>query len=223
MLSARCESPKPVARSPGLLGRLRLPYLHRHYPARGVRALYMLINGFVTIGLLGVVAMLTKSPFIFPSLGPTAILLFTNPSHPASTPRSTLLGHTIGILCGYGSLWLLGLTHQHSALEGVEIPRIICAALALAGTGAFMLLLNVMHPPAGATTLIIALGIIRQPLHLMFIEISVALLVMQGCIINLVAGFAISGDTPEPRRVGAGKDTAGRECDVPGSTGVRNG
>ncbi len=152
--------------------------------------MFVLVNGFLTIGLLTTVAMFSGTPFVFPSLGPTAILLFFNPNHPTASPRNTLFGHTIGILCGYASLWLLGLTDHPSALqEGVHLQRVFCAALSLAATGFLTVLLNVSHPPAGATTLIIALGIITQPYHLMIIEISVIVLVLQALVINRLAGI----------------------------------
>jgi hypothetical protein len=59
----------------------------------------------------------------------------------------------------------------------------------IASTGAVMVLLNVWHPPAGATTLIIALGIITRPYHLLIVEAAVAILVLQALIINRLAGI----------------------------------
>ena len=62
-----------------LLRRLRLTWLLDHFPARVVWALYIFINGFLTIALLALLAVITRSPFVFPSLGPTAFLLFISP------------------------------------------------------------------------------------------------------------------------------------------------
>jgi CBS-domain-containing membrane protein len=50
-------------------------------------------------------------------------------------------------------------------------------------------LLDVWHPPAGATTLIVSLGIIARPYHLLVIELAVALLVFQAVLINRAAGL----------------------------------
>lgn len=170
--------------------RLRLPYLLGHYPTRVVWAAFLLVNGFLTVGLLAFVAMISGTPLVFPSLGPTAFLLFHNPMQPAASPRNTLCGHAIGILCGYASLWLMGLTHNPPTIvEGVHAERVFCAALSLASTGALMVLLDVWHPPAGATTLIIALGIITRPYHLLIVEAAVAILVLQALIINRLAGI----------------------------------
>ncbi len=48
--------------------------LHR-FPAKTVRAAYVFINGFFSIAVMGGLAWLTGVPFVFPSLGPTAVLL----------------------------------------------------------------------------------------------------------------------------------------------------
>ena len=134
--------------------------------------------------------MISGTPLIFPSLGPTAFLLFRNPMQPAASPRNTLCGHAIGVLCGYASLWLMGLTHEAPTIvEGVLAGRVFCAALSLAATGTLMILLDVWHPPAGATTLIIALGIIIRPYHLLGVAAAVAILVLQALIINRLAGI----------------------------------
>ncbi len=45
------------------------------------------------------------------------------------------------------------------------------------------------HPPAGATTLIISLGIVTRPFHLLIIEIAVVALCLQAIIINRRAGL----------------------------------
>src|SRR5690348_13503434 len=90
----------------GLLARLRLTRLLQRFPQRPVWAGFMFINGFLTIAILAVVAMISHVPFVFPSLGPTAFLFFFTPLAPTASPRNTLCGHAIGILCGYGALWV---------------------------------------------------------------------------------------------------------------------
>src|SRR5690606_23290253 len=90
----------------GLLRRLRLSELSRRHEPRRVLALFNLVNGSLSIGLLAAVAHLSESPFIFPSLGPTAFLLFYQPTAGASSPRHALLGHFIGASAGWLSLAL---------------------------------------------------------------------------------------------------------------------
>jgi CBS-domain-containing membrane protein len=174
----------------GLVARLRLTRLLGRFPERPVWALFMFINGFITIALLAAVAMLTHVPFVFPSLGPTAFLFFFTPMLPTASPRNCIYGHAIGIACGYGALLATGLEHAPPAMmTGVDLHRVVAAALSLSATGALMILLKAAHPPAGATTLIISLGIVTKPLHLLIIELAVMLLAVQAIVINRLAGL----------------------------------
>ncbi len=173
-----------------VLERLRLArWLHR-FPPRLVRAVFVFINGFIAVGILAALAAVFHTPLVFPSVGPTAFLLYFMPLAPAASPRNTLCGHAIGIACGYAALWLTGLEHAPSAiLEDINWPRVLAAALSLAATGALMILFRVVHPPAGATTLIVSLGIITTPVHLLVIEVAVALIAVQALVINRLAGI----------------------------------
>jgi CBS-domain-containing membrane protein len=173
-----------------LLRRLRLDWLLHHFPPRLVQSLYVFVNGFVTIGLLALLALLSHNPFVFPSLGPTAYLLFFSPLAKTCSPRNTIFGHAIGIICGYGAFVVTGVGALPFGVHpGIFWPRILAAALSLSATGALMVLLGVSHPPAGATTLIISLGIISKPRELLIIEVAVFLLVAQALVINRLAGL----------------------------------
>jgi CBS-domain-containing membrane protein len=174
-----------------LLDRVRLAWLLNRFPPRLVWSAYVFVNGFLTIALLALLAVLTNSPFVFPSLGPTAYLLFIAPLAENSSPRNTILGHAIGLICGYAAFTLTGAaTLPFGTHPGVYWPRIIAAALSLSATGAFMVLFRASHPPAGATTLIVSLGIISQPKELVIIEAAVFILVAQAFVINRLAGLA---------------------------------
>lgn len=176
------------ARSGRKLDRLRMPYLLRHSEARYVWAVFVFINGLVTIAILSALAYVTGSVFVFPSLGPTAILFFMSPGSMAAKPKNVMIGHAIGIICGYLALVLTGLAHAPSVVDSsVTFPRVIAASLALASTGAVMVLAKSPHAPAGATTLIIALGFITAPFSLFIIEVAVGLLVLQALVINYLA------------------------------------
>ena len=63
----------------GLFRRFQLTELTRYHNSTVVMALFSFINGCFSIGLMAVVALVTRAPFIFPSLGPTAFLLFFTP------------------------------------------------------------------------------------------------------------------------------------------------
>jgi len=172
-----------------VLERLRLSSLLKRFPKRIVWAVFVFVNGFITSAILASMAMVLKTTFIFPSLGPTAFMFFFTPTSPSASPRNAVLGHAIGILCGYGALWLTGLQYAAPAtVMGVHDPRIISAAVSLAATGAFMILFRAVHPPAAATTLIISLGIITTPIHLLIIELAVVVLALQAIFVNWLAG-----------------------------------
>jgi CBS domain-containing membrane protein len=173
-----------------LLAHMRLEWLLQHFPPRLVWAAYVCVNGFITIGLLALLALLTGSPFVFPSLGPTAYLFFFSPLAEASSPRNTILGHAIGLICGYAAFAITVASSPPFGMHpGVHGPRVLAAAFSLSATGALMALFRVSHPPAGATTLIVSLGIISQPKELVIIEVAVILLTVQALAINRLAGI----------------------------------
>lgn len=174
----------------GLAERARLPALMERHSSVPVLGLFAFVNGLISIAIMAATALVTGAPFIFPSLGPTAFLLFFTPTTPAASPRNTVLGHLVGVLAGYLSLVLFGLTAAEPALmTGVTTNRVGAAALSLALTSGVMVWVKVPHPPAGATTLIISLGILREPWQLVVLMVAVVLLVGQGWVINRLAGI----------------------------------
>ena len=74
-----------------LFTHLRMTWLLKHLPPRLAWSVYVGVNGFATIGLLGLLALVTGSPFVFPSLGPTAYLFFFSPLAEASSSRNAIL------------------------------------------------------------------------------------------------------------------------------------
>lgn len=173
----------------GLLRRLRLSWLLRHFPPRPVWAGFVCINSFIAIALMSLVAMISRTPFVFPSLGPTAYLLFFTPRAPAASPKHAICGHLIGLAFGWGALQATGLANAPPATDGVSAMRLLAAAASLGATGAAMVLLKVGHPPAGATTLIVSLGFITRPSHLAVIEVAVIALLIHALIVNRLSGI----------------------------------
>ena len=174
----------------GLAQRFRLGALVTRHSSVAVIGAFAAINGLLSIGLMATAAVATGSPLIFPSLGPTAFLLFYTPLAPAASPRNTLGGHLIGVLAGYLALAVFGLLDTPFQ-PGTSVPpgRIGAAALSLGLTSGAMVWAKVPHPPAGATTLIVALGIMREPWQLVVLMLAVGLLVIQGFVINRLAGL----------------------------------
>ncbi len=174
----------------GLAQRLRLPALTERHSSTAVLGLFGFTNGVISIGLMAAAALATGAPLIFPSLGPTAFLLFYTPLQPAACPRNVLGGHLIGAVAGYLSLAVFGLLDAAPALTtGVTVPRVAAAALSLGLTSGVMVWAKLPHPPAGATTLIVSLGILREPWQLAVLMLAVALLAVQGFVINRLAGI----------------------------------
>lgn len=186
--------------------RLRLTSLLERYPRPAVMGVFAFLNGVLTIGLLAVVAMVTDTPSLFPSLGPTAFLLFSTPMLATASPRNTIEGHLIGVLAGYLSLVLFGLTDAPATVvEGVSARRVLAAALSLGLTSGVMVVLGRSHPPAGATTLIVSLGLLREPWQLAVLMLAVVLMVVQGFVINRLAGlrYPVWAPVPAPGSEGA--------------------
>jgi hypothetical protein len=58
---------------------VRLTWPPDSFPPRLVRAAYVFVNGFLTIALLALLAVLTQSLFVFSSLGPRRISYLLHP------------------------------------------------------------------------------------------------------------------------------------------------
>ncbi len=185
-----------------LLRSLQLPMLTRRYSERRVVGLYVLVNSGLAIGIMAALAMATNEPFAFPSLGPTAFLLFYQPLAPNAAPRSCFIGHLIGVLAGYLSLVVFGLTDAPPDLAAFTAARVGALALSLALTLSLMAWLDIPHAPAGATTLIVSIGILRTPAQLGVLMLAVVLLTAQGYVINRLAGLPYPLWSPrrEPHR-----------------------
>ena len=174
----------------GLSQRFKLSTLKKHHKGRHVQALFTFVNGCLSIGLIGLLAYVTDNPFLFPSLGPTAFLLFYKPLAAASSPRNTLIGHIIGIVVGWLCFQLFEQqTNVVTHGAAVSWNVIGAASLSIGFTFGLMVLFNVAHPPAGATTLFISLGIVAQLEQLPVLWAGVVLLVIQAYIINHLAGI----------------------------------
>jgi CBS domain-containing membrane protein len=177
----------------GLARRGRLDALAERHDARTVLAAFSFVNGVVAIGVMAACALATRQPFVFPSLGPTAFLFFFAPTTAAASPRNTIYGHAIGCAAGYAALVAFGLTDASAALDSeVTGPRVGATALSLGLTSGLMVLLRCPHPPAGATTLIVSLGIMHTPAQLLVLMAAVLALTLQALLINRAAGLDVS-------------------------------
>jgi HPP family len=110
--------------------------------------------------LVGLIGVLIGKPWLLPSLGPSAMLIALNPAHPQARAWNTLIGHLGGIAAGFAGIVLAGAANAPSPiLQGeLVLPRVIAATIAIALTLVLGALLRASHPPAAATTLLVALG-----------------------------------------------------------------
>jgi CBS-domain-containing membrane protein len=156
---------------------------------RGGSALYSLIGILLAAGIAGIAALVFRQPLLFPSVGPSAYLAFETPTDSAATPRNALIGHGLALLVALGALQIFGMANHPSALaEGMTLNRLLAAVLALAVTSAILVLLDAMHPPAGATSLIVTLGLLKGLQGALVIAIGVLIVVLASALINRALG-----------------------------------
>lgn len=171
-------------------GLLRRARLRMHGESPFALGLFAFVYGGISIAVMALGAYATGELLVFPSLGATAFLLFYSPLSPSASPRNTMAGHAIGLAAGYLSLYLFGLRHTPAVLiGGINLQWAGAAALSLAITAGLMAWLRVPHPPAGATTLMVSLGILPHIPQLLGMLASVLALVLEGLILNRLAGI----------------------------------
>jgi hypothetical protein len=125
------------------------------------------------IVIAGAIGYWQKLPLLFAGLGPTVLMLASNPGHETTRPRAVVISHLAAIGCAYLALLLLN-AHVATAVitrATVPMPRVWASAVALAMLGVLMPQLRAYHPPAAATALLVTLGAYRMtgktPLALM--------------------------------------------------------
>jgi CBS-domain-containing membrane protein len=162
-------------------------------PALGVWAA---VVAAVVIGVTGLVGILLHQPWLFPSLGPTIMVILETPGEPAAHPRNVLVGHVVAVAAGWIALVVTGLRTAPSAVEeGLNGPHVVAALVSLAVTVLVLQLVRMPHPPAGATTLIVGLGILKTPGQLAVIVLSVVLVTLLASAANVLARVRQAGVT----------------------------
>jgi CBS domain-containing membrane protein len=172
-----------------ILGRTGLnAWLYKKWGNRG-NAVYTFVGSLLTIALSGVLAWLLEEPLVFPSLGATAFLFFETPLAEVASIRNTIIGHAVGVLVAFGWLNVFGLVGDPSAIAtGFTAERVACVALSLGFTGGILRLLRAAHPPAGATTVIVSIGLLTQWDELLVLLAGVGLLAASAWCLNRLLG-----------------------------------
>jgi CBS-domain-containing membrane protein len=163
-------------------------WLYDKWGNRG-NALYTALGSLLTITLSGLLAWALDEPLVFPSLGATAFLFFETPMAEVASIRNTLIGHTVGTVVAFFWLNVFGLVGEPSAIvAGFTAGRVACVALSLAFTGGILRLLRAAHPPAGATTVIVSVGLLTTVSQLAILLSGVLLLSAAAWSLNRVLG-----------------------------------
>lgn len=112
------------------------------------------------MAIIGVLAWLAGMPWLFPSLGPTIAIQAQAPDTRVARPWNVVVGHAIGAIVGFASVWLTGAVRQApvNVAHQITAARLVAAALAVMLSMAIQHALDADHPPAQATTLLIVVG-----------------------------------------------------------------
>jgi len=168
------------------------PALLCRFDERKVISVIAGINGILAIGMISFFAWLTNLPMIFPALGPSTFILFTAPFSPAGAPRSVILGHWVCLACGV-AVWHL-MSYLGGAPVSVEAggwPLFCGAALALGMSCLLMVRLSCPHPPACASSLVVALGAVTDYRDVMLMAAVIVWLTTQAVAMNRLAGLPV--------------------------------
>ena len=135
-----------------------------------------LIAGFFSAFTIGVLTVLTyKSTlgyFLAGSFGSSMVLLFGFPESPFAQPKNVFFGHLVTTLVGI------------IFVNYVPLPIYINIALAVGAGIFFMILLNVVHPPAGGNPIIVIIGSVSYEYLISPIIFGCILILLLAVVIN---------------------------------------
>lgn len=108
----------------------------------------------------GLVGLAAGRPMLFPSLGPTALFQAHEPDHPSSKLYPVVVSHIVGLGCAFLMVTLFGIGDEKSVFElkHLTTARVTATVLAVTLAAGLEMLLRAPHPPAAATTILVALG-----------------------------------------------------------------
>ncbi len=172
------------------LFRLRFFYLATRTSVKRLTALYVLITGFLSLSLLGSVAYFLNWPLVFPSLGPTAFLIFYAPARPMSWPRNAILGHLSALAWGLIAHFLMLRFFPQEATNPVfDLIKTLSVSGAMAVTALCMVFFDLLHPPAASTAMLAAAGYLRTLPEALGFILALFLLTAVGYLFHRMAGI----------------------------------
>ncbi len=171
---------------------MSVPALLARFDERKIVSLVAAINGGMAILAIGIIAYMTRLPLLFPAMGPSCFIMFSTPLSPGATPRSVILGHCICLLTGV-IVW-----HIISFLCGNTIspqmaswPLYLSASLALAISALLLVRMSCPHPPACASSLVVAIGAVTGWQNIILMMAVIVYIAWQGFAINRLAGIHV--------------------------------
>jgi CBS-domain-containing membrane protein len=136
-------------------------------PLRPIDHLVPALASAGALAVIGLSAWDLGVPWLFPSLGPTLAIQSELPDSEDAQPWNVVMGHAIGAAVGIASVWLTGAVHDTpvNLAHALSGARLASAVVALGTSMALQSFARAEHPPAQATTLLIAVGALGADLH----------------------------------------------------------
>jgi len=135
-----------------------------------------LLAGLFSTATIGVLTLLTYKTefgvFLITSFGSSMVLLFGYPESPFSQPKNIFFGHLLASIVGIIFLYF------------VPLPIYLLIPLSVGFATSLMILLNVVHPPAGANPIIVIMGSVSLDYLINPIIIGSVIILTFGVILN---------------------------------------
>ena len=150
---------------------------------------YVVIASTLTMAIIGAFSVWRAEPFVFPPLGATIFILFAFPLAQEANPRNVIGAHLIGLIAGIVALVVFGLVRVPPDTTDLDWHRLGAILLGLALAISVLMGLRVLHIPAVATALVVAMGLLSKPKDWEFMAIGVLVVVFLAVAINRLAGI----------------------------------
>jgi len=134
----------------------------------------------MVLGVLGLVEVLSRQRLLFASLASSAFLIYLDPQHGTNTVRTLLISQSMAATLGLLTYLTLG-------------PGYLSGGSAMVATIALMILLDVVHPPAVATSLSFAFRAGNEKNLVLFglaVAITAMLVVIERITLWLLARYS---------------------------------
>ena len=138
-----------------------------------IKALIAGVFSTFTIGILTILTYKTEfGLFLIASFGSSMVLIFGYPENSFSQPKNIFFGHLLSSVIGIIFLYL------------VPLPIYLLIPLSVGFAATLMILLNVVHPPAGANPIIVIMGSVSLDYIINPIIIGSLIILAFGIILN---------------------------------------